>query len=357
MIARRDVTEIQGADSFTQTQLEEDCIFLGIVYFSNKLKSDTYPRTIQTLKNADIAVSMITGDHVQTAVAIAKECHIIDSETSLLPAVNEDSTAVISPIIGDLRSSSLALSPLSEPTSKPYVLLLIDERKRANVPMHEHSSLANSPESPHNAVAGTYIPTELNVDDFISLTDMDTNESLPSLKLQNIVEWAKRRCAAKAVCVENNMKFEDEAMKVLEETVYAPNVASTDTSLLGIHRIEIVMTGAAFRVIKTMFPQFVEHLARTTSVFCRTKPADKKNIVLELMKPMIVLPPSIRRTTIAAVDNQRDDNSSHHAAIRAEINNSRVNALVKTTSTSIRKPTVNGVLFCGDGANDMEALR
>ncbi len=48
----------------SQTDLEtgaDGILFLGLVYFSNKLKNDTYPATITALQSADIHVNMITG--------------------------------------------------------------------------------------------------------------------------------------------------------------------------------------------------------------------------------------------------------------------------------------------------------
>jgi magnesium-transporting ATPase (P-type) len=47
----------------SQSDLETSApiTFLGLVYFSNKLKPDTFPATIQGLQNANIHVNMITG--------------------------------------------------------------------------------------------------------------------------------------------------------------------------------------------------------------------------------------------------------------------------------------------------------
>jgi magnesium-transporting ATPase (P-type) len=48
----------------SQTDLESSApiTFLGLVYFSNKLKPDTFPMTINSLKAANIHVNMITGN-------------------------------------------------------------------------------------------------------------------------------------------------------------------------------------------------------------------------------------------------------------------------------------------------------
>jgi cation-transporting ATPase 13A2 len=64
-----------------QTDLEaNELTFLGLVYFQNKLKSDTYPKTVASLQEAKIRVNMITGDHIYTAVAISTECNILPPE-------------------------------------------------------------------------------------------------------------------------------------------------------------------------------------------------------------------------------------------------------------------------------------
>jgi cation-transporting P-type ATPase 13A2 len=73
-----------------QDELERDVTFLGLVYFTNKLKDDTYPRTIQALKDANIMVTMITGDHYQTAIAISTECNILSKDERRLLFVIHD---------------------------------------------------------------------------------------------------------------------------------------------------------------------------------------------------------------------------------------------------------------------------
>jgi cation-transporting ATPase 13A2 len=66
----------------SQSELEEqsELRFLGLIYFQNKLKIDTWPRTINSLQQANIKVNMITGDHIFTAVAIAADCNILPKE-------------------------------------------------------------------------------------------------------------------------------------------------------------------------------------------------------------------------------------------------------------------------------------
>jgi cation-transporting P-type ATPase 13A2 len=59
-----------------QSQLEQGMEFLGLVFLSNSLKKDTVS-TIATLQEADMRVNMITGDHIFTAIAIARDCGLV----------------------------------------------------------------------------------------------------------------------------------------------------------------------------------------------------------------------------------------------------------------------------------------
>ena len=56
-------------------------VFLGLLSLTSRLKDDTC-ETISHLKTADIHVNMITGDHVHTAIAVARDCGIILSVDS-----------------------------------------------------------------------------------------------------------------------------------------------------------------------------------------------------------------------------------------------------------------------------------
>lgn len=63
---------------FSQLELESRCDlqFLGLLCLSSSLKSDA-SETIRRLSQAEIHTAMITGDHIHTAVAVAKDCGIV----------------------------------------------------------------------------------------------------------------------------------------------------------------------------------------------------------------------------------------------------------------------------------------
>lgn len=65
--------EIERAESLPNAS---PLYFYGLVYLSSALKEDT-KKTIHSLRNANIHVNMITGDHINTAIAVASDCGII----------------------------------------------------------------------------------------------------------------------------------------------------------------------------------------------------------------------------------------------------------------------------------------
>ncbi|XP_026671693.1 probable cation-transporting ATPase 13A3 isoform X2 [Ceratina calcarata] len=59
--------------------VEQNLEFLGLVIMENRLKTPTIP-VIKELRAANIHVLMITGDNIQTAVSVAKECGILSQQ-------------------------------------------------------------------------------------------------------------------------------------------------------------------------------------------------------------------------------------------------------------------------------------
>lgn len=105
--------------SVEQEQLETSIVFLGLVYFSNKLKVDTYPITIQELKDANIQVKMITGDHMNTAIAIASECNIL-SKNRIIYLIDVKSTISNIPVIKDYETGIIVKDLDFEKLIKKY---------------------------------------------------------------------------------------------------------------------------------------------------------------------------------------------------------------------------------------------
>lgn len=78
-IAARDCNEsIHVLERLTQDNLEGmgGIKFIGLIFLTSKLKAAA-KSTISALTKADVGCSMITGDHIHTAIAIAEECGIL----------------------------------------------------------------------------------------------------------------------------------------------------------------------------------------------------------------------------------------------------------------------------------------
>lgn len=66
-------------DASKYPQLESNCAFLGYVCIQDPVRPEVR-KSIEDCKTAGINVIMITGDSKETAVAIAKQCNIIEQD-------------------------------------------------------------------------------------------------------------------------------------------------------------------------------------------------------------------------------------------------------------------------------------
>ena len=73
----------------TREEAEKNLDFLGLLVLENKLKAKT-EEIIQKLNDADILSVMITGDNLNTACAIAMDCHILDNGREIYQVLYED---------------------------------------------------------------------------------------------------------------------------------------------------------------------------------------------------------------------------------------------------------------------------
>ncbi|XP_011496793.1 PREDICTED: probable cation-transporting ATPase 13A3 [Ceratosolen solmsi marchali] len=64
-------------------EVEKDLEFLGLIVLENRLKKPT-TKVINNLRDANIKTVMITGDNIQTAISVAKECGILSSEETVI---------------------------------------------------------------------------------------------------------------------------------------------------------------------------------------------------------------------------------------------------------------------------------
>ncbi|XP_060533248.1 polyamine-transporting ATPase 13A3-like isoform X2 [Cylas formicarius] len=85
-LAFRTLESTEHVFALSRKEAETGLTFLGLIVFENKLKPKT-ANVVRTLKDADMKVVMITGDNIQTAVTVAKECGIVGVEVTIIEVV------------------------------------------------------------------------------------------------------------------------------------------------------------------------------------------------------------------------------------------------------------------------------
>merc|ERR1719300_401567 len=77
-------------DELSRSQLEEGSDFLGLIIMQNLVKKETYG-AIAELHKADIVTLMVTGDNIQTAISVARDCELVKTEQTIIRVVAEES--------------------------------------------------------------------------------------------------------------------------------------------------------------------------------------------------------------------------------------------------------------------------
>merc|ERR1719450_2085632 len=76
-------------DELSRTQLEEGADFLGLIIMQNLVKKETYG-AIAELHKADIVTLMVTGDNIQTAISVSRDCQLVKTEQTIIRVEAED---------------------------------------------------------------------------------------------------------------------------------------------------------------------------------------------------------------------------------------------------------------------------
>eukprot|EP00300_Choanocystis_sp_HF-7_P024223 c25631_g1_i1.p1 GENE.c25631_g1_i1~~c25631_g1_i1.p1 ORF type:complete len:1297 (+),score=301.51 c25631_g1_i1:36-3926(+) len=73
---------LKSSTPVSRDDIEKDMTFLGLITFRNELKPDTV-MALTELREGDVRIVMITGDHPLTAVFIARQCGLIRSDQKM----------------------------------------------------------------------------------------------------------------------------------------------------------------------------------------------------------------------------------------------------------------------------------
>ena len=113
-----------SAKPLAENKINDDIVIIGLVGIRDDVRAEAR-EAIEEVQNAGIQVVMITGDRLETAVAIAKDAGLLKSETDIALSsaqLNEKSDEELKKIIPNIRVIARAL-----PTDKSRMVRLCQE--------------------------------------------------------------------------------------------------------------------------------------------------------------------------------------------------------------------------------------
>lgn len=113
-----------SAKPLTENKINDDIVIIGLVGIRDDVRPEAR-EAIEEVQNAGIQVVMITGDRLETAVAIAKDAGLLKNETDIALSsaqLNEKSDEELKKIIPNIRVIARAL-----PTDKSRMVRLCQE--------------------------------------------------------------------------------------------------------------------------------------------------------------------------------------------------------------------------------------
>jgi predicted P-type ATPase len=441
----------------SQTDIETNnspLLFYGLVYLSSTLKKET-KKTIRNLKQANIHVNMITGDHINTAIAVAEDCGIIKPMTNAATKNEQSSThSPSSPKAPKIRNpNSTAATTAASPDFNPdveYITYIIDEESDNTGGAVKVFDMVSGEEIDNmSLVKAIYLASKAYLLNYIELNEQvldeqsssfvpttynplsSTSQDHPTDKQQrnksskkhvriptSTPDGSPSQDGRKGVAVINFA----EGGEVDEELGNVkPTTTTNNNSKDGkIVKVQLAITGKALRnlqekAIKSPYYHHVlQNLVHYAKIFARMKPHDKKAVVeilkechqFEIVKihydeeddqestnnnvtnalhsavddrnhsneeELETAPMKIRKSAlIHDLESSGGTNSKGSRRSKSRNRNNRTieslqeSFLLKNTAEQQQQQQQEtkeifgetlDVLFCGDGANDMVALR
>jgi cation-transporting P-type ATPase 13A2 len=113
--------EIDTVNAAARRSSEEGLTFFGFIVLENKLKTQTKPTILRLRDEAQLLLHMATGDNAVSAVAIARECGIVEPNKKVylgdfpqgISSSNVDASLIIWKDVDNEEMSSIMLDPLT----------------------------------------------------------------------------------------------------------------------------------------------------------------------------------------------------------------------------------------------------
>ena len=271
--------------SLSQIDIEKDLssplLFYGLVYLSSTLKKDT-KKTIRLLKQANISVNMITGDHINTAIAVAEDCGIIkpmntnskeiEYQTYIIDEDSSTGQVKVFDVFTLEEIPTLTLSEVIYNASKAYLLNFIE----LNEQVIEHNSNGTMVTS----ILPTYNP-------LASITSSSVSHLVPTSTPPTGSPVATRGKKTLKTVSLDSPSMDDETTAV-DGTTNTPNKPTSSSSSSKLLKVQLAVTGKALRNLQEKAEkspyhrQLVKNLVHYAKIFARMKPHDKKAVVESL---------------------------------------------------------------------------
>eukprot|EP01031_Cornospumella_fuschlensis_P030484 gene30484-36845_t len=335
-------------------------LFTGLLYLSNILKEDTV-HTIRSLHACNIHVNMITGDHIYTAIAMGYMSKILGKRGKKKG------------VKGGERGSDLGAK--GERGNKGgYRLIIIDEEPGGGgVTLFDYHS-------------NTYITLSLPVlvaslcrADFIFSRARRNRASVPASASSPSSAAGVANPLVEGVVedpADPETAGDGEGARAGGRIDSAASIRSSSLLALNGEQIELAMTGKGLRALLAHYsPTIVSLLVRYTKIFARMKPADKQRVVemINSLKEFDLLGQSEGESASSA----NASTSSFLFSCSSSLSNSAMywkdlwgGKSVYTGGHKAGDPPLSvtypplmsqmnkmEVMFCGDGGNDILALR
>jgi len=130
-IASKKISNVSDIKNLTRSSIDFDLDFLGLVVFKNAIKSVSRT-TIETLKYGGVKSVMATGDHLNTAVSVARDVSIIERDCTVYELKIENDQLISNKIDQTTESTINEDSPKSDnliiSDSETSILLEVREK-------------------------------------------------------------------------------------------------------------------------------------------------------------------------------------------------------------------------------------
>ena len=109
----------------TRDQVEADLTFLGLIVMENRLKPASVA-VIRELSNAKIRTIMVTGDNIQTAISVGRDCQLVKTDQTIIRVEAEDGPGQLAVTYSLPESETASIltssSQIQDMTSEKFLL-------------------------------------------------------------------------------------------------------------------------------------------------------------------------------------------------------------------------------------------